>query len=103
MLVTANLTRLGNLQVANQYIVMEGNLILSAYAELAQNKSDLALELLMERVRFAFEIVCDKDGILSPNVTAVYMPSVSLVYSSFVDVNTDFLREVFNTLGQMDA
>jgi hypothetical protein len=78
---------------------MEGNLLLSAYAELEQNRRDLALELLIERARFAFEIVCDKDGILSPNVKAVYMPSVSLVYSSFGDVNTEFLREVFNTLG----
>ena len=97
--VTANLTRLGNLQVSGQYIVMEGNLLLSAYTELTQNNRDLALELLIEKARFAFEILQQKDGSLLPNVTAVFMPNVDLVYSSFGYVNTDFLKELFNTLG----
>ena len=68
---------------------MEGNLLLSAYVELSQISRDLALELLIENARFAFEIiVSDEDGGLAPNVTAVYMPSVSLVYSSFGEINT---------------
>jgi len=84
-------------------MVIEANLLLSAYALLPLNKKDLALELVIENARFAFQIIVEGDGSVVPNLTASFMPQVSLAQSSFGNVNTDFLKELMNTLGQTES
>ena len=55
-------------------MVMESTILMTAFAQLPQNETDIALELIIENAVFAFSLIVSDSGSVIPNITAVFVP-----------------------------